>query len=79
MDVPVDVPGVSQTAGAPQTQEVQTPASTTASVSGGGGTIASLPKPLVDAICQAIAFNVCSASNRSNQRLHEIMKDAEQK
>ena len=75
----MDVPGVSQTAGAPQTQEVQRATNTAMSVSVGGGTIASLPKPLVEAICRAIAFNVCGASNRSNRRLHEIMKDAEQK
>jgi hypothetical protein len=73
----MDVSGVSQTAGTSQTQEVQTTASTTESTSVGGGTVASLPKPLLDAICQAIAYNVCSASNRSNQRLHDIMSDAD--
>lgn len=73
----MDVPEVSQTASSPQAQEVQTKVNATMPMSG-GGTIASLPKPLVEAICQAIAFNVCSASNRSNQRLHEILSDAKQ-
>jgi hypothetical protein len=75
----MDVSGVSPTAGTPQTQEpVQTTSATSAAI-GGDGTIGSLPKPLIDAICQSIAYSVCSTVNRSNQRIHVIMKEAEQR
>jgi hypothetical protein len=34
-------------------------------------------KPLADAIKFAMASNMCSAANRSNQRIRETLKEAE--
>ena len=69
-----DVSGVSQTADTTQTETTQTVSTTTS-----GGTIASLPQALIVAICESIAYNVCSSANNSNDRLRDILREAEQK
>ena len=71
-----DVSEASQTSETSQTEEVQTTSETATTL--GDGTVGSLPKPLVDAICSAIAYNICSSSSNSNQRLHDILADADQ-
>ena len=71
-----DVSGVPETTGASQTEDAQATANTTSSTVV-GGTIGALPQPLVDAICSSIAYNICSSANDSNQRLHDILADAE--
>ena len=71
-----DVSGVSQTSGTPQTDDTQTLTSST--TIGGSGTLASLPQPLIDAICQSIASSICSEANASQQRVHDTLEEEEQ-
>jgi hypothetical protein len=81
----VEVSGVSSVPEPTVTQETpQTDTSATGTVSttlpanATIGQLAATYKPVLDAIMMAIANNVCTASNRSNQRLHDILAEAEQ-
>ncbi len=78
-----EVPGVS---GVPEQQPpeqpVQTPGSegTVPATLPANATMADLErvaKPLADAIKMTMAWNICSASNRSNQRMRQILREAE--
>jgi hypothetical protein len=63
----------------PPADTTQTDATTqTMSTTISGGTVGSLPKPLIEAICQSIAYNICSSANNSNQRMHDILQEEEQ-
>ena len=70
-----DVSGVSETASTSQTDDTQATSSTVATT--GVATVGQLPKALEVAICESIAYNICSAASDSNQRLHDILAEAE--
>lgn len=42
-----------------------------------GAGVDQLPKPLLDAILQALAQQICSASQDSTERIKEILKEQE--
>lgn len=78
-----EVPGVSAV------PEQQPPEQTTQAAGSEGTVPATLPanatladlekvaKPLADAIKTTIAWNICGAANRSNQRVKETLREAE--
>ena len=78
-----DVSGVSGVTDPTATQQTQTDTSSTDTISTtlpAGATIgqlASTAKPVLNAIMWAIANNVCSYANQSNQRIHDILADAD--
>ncbi len=79
-----EVSGISAVPEQQATQQTD-PANTAATQSTGGGGISTMAdlekiaKPLADAIKFAIASNMCSASNRSNQRMKETLQEAQRR
>jgi hypothetical protein len=75
------VPGITDPSATEQTQQqISTTEATTATTlpaNASVGQLASTAKPVLNAIMWAIANNIRDMNNQSNQRIHDILADAD--
>ena len=73
-----DVPGVTSAVPPQEPTQVNSTDATQGTIPIGSGTD-QLPKPVLDAILQSIAQQICSRSQDSTERIKKALRDAEEK